>query len=281
MTHMPGLFWEKSSLEGAPQHERAQRCRRFAGTNRTGVIRKKSEEGLELGSSKGHPGWGARRLHRPQLRRLPGRPGDARRDSHVVLEQVERSWQPSADVAVLARQAKDGDDLAFAELYVVFAERVHRYLLVALKNPDDAQEVAQDVFARALARIEQFDPERGDFRDWLFSMVRSVAIDHLRKGARADEVALSAAAAEPLPVAAQAASLLERLDPESGARSLIHELPHAQRRVLALRFVFGLNTVEISDVTGSTPDAVRHIQHRALKALAGAWARPRDDAASA
>ena len=190
-----------------------------------------------------------------------------------MLEQVERASHAGPDVTALARQAKDGDDLAFAELYVLFVERVYRYLLIALKNPDDAQEVAQEVFARALARIERFDPDRGDFRDWLFSLVRSVAIDHLRKGGRTDEVALSAAATQVMPLADQAASLLDRLDPDAGVRSAIDDLPPAQRRVLTLRFVFRLNTVEISDVTGSTPDAVRHVQHRALRTLAAELSR--------
>lgn len=201
------------------------------------------------------------------------RAGDRRGETHFVLDRIERSATPDTTATELARAAQSGDDLAFAELYVRFFDRVHRYLLIALKNPDDAQEVAQDVFARALAVLDRFDPARGEFRDWLFSMVRSVAIDHLRKGARTEEVELNALPSHAMPVADRAASLIDRLDPGEGVRSLIDELPEAQRRVLALRFVFGMSTVEICDVLGSTPDAVRHVQHRALKALANAVER--------
>jgi RNA polymerase sigma-70 factor (ECF subfamily) len=209
----------------------------------------------------------------PQRRGAATRAGDHRGDSHAVLDRIERGAQPDTIATALARDAQNGDDLAFAELYVRFFDRVHRYLLIALKNPDDAQEVAQDVFARALAGLDGFDPDRGEFRDWLFSMVRSVAIDHLRKGSRAEEVELNALPSNALPVADRAASLIDRLDPEEGFRSLIDELPEAQRRVLAMRFVFGLSTLEICDVLDSSPDAIRHVQHRALKALASEMER--------
>jgi RNA polymerase sigma-70 factor (ECF subfamily) len=196
------------------------------------------------------------------------RAGDARRHSHAILGQVQRSADDNDQIRQIVGRAQANDDLAFAELYIRFFDRVHRYLSIALKNDDDAQEVAQDVFARALKRLDGYDPSRGDFRDWLFSMVRSVAIDHLRKEGRVQLVELDEAPNRADPVPHRAASLLERLDPESGARALIDRLPDTQRRVLTLRFVFGLDTAEIADVMASTPDAIRHAQHRALRALA-------------
>jgi RNA polymerase sigma-70 factor (ECF subfamily) len=155
---------------------------------------------------------------------------------------------------------------------VRFFDRVYRYLLVALKNSDDAQEVTQDVFEQALSRLDRYDPRRGEFRDWLFCMVRSLAIDHLRKGhaTRVDPDEIPSHAA---PVAQRATTLLERLDPDSCVRALAEALPEAQRRVVALRFVFQLSTSEIAEVVGSTPAAVRQLQHRALKALAGGISR--------
>ena len=49
---------------------------------------------------------------------------------------------------------------------------------------------------------------------------------------------------------------------------MIEALPDAQRRAMTLRFVFDLTPAEIADVTGTTADAVRHMQHRAMKTLA-------------
>jgi RNA polymerase sigma-70 factor (ECF subfamily) len=229
----------------------------------------RGEAGSAHRSSKG---WGPRSRFGsslPPLRaRSASRPGDARPRSHAVLERIDSSAGPDAEVSELVGRSKMGDELAFAELYVRFFDRVYRYLLVALKNPDDAQEVSQDVFLRAFSMLDHYEPSRGDFRDWLFSMVRSRAIDHLRKGARASTVDPRHMPSHAIPVAERAGTLLERLDPGSGVRALIDALPEKQRRVVALRFVFELSTIEIADVLGSTPQAVRQQQHRALKGLA-------------
>lgn len=226
------------------------------------------------GSSKGPPAARRSPPHPPMRREHSGRPPDERPDTHAVLERIERSAARETAAESLVRRAKIGDDLAFAELYIAFFDRVYRYLLIALKNPDDAQEVAQDVFVRALATIDRYEPERGDFRDWLFSMVRSQAIDHLRKGRRSDTIDPAELPPGVATMAERATTLLDRLDPEAGVRGIIESLPEAQRRVIALRFVFELNATEIADTLGSTPDAVRHVQHRALKTL-GAALRPR------
>jgi DNA-directed RNA polymerase specialized sigma24 family protein len=50
-------------------------------------------------------------------------------------------------------------------------------------------------------------------------------------------------------------------------QELIERLPERQRRTLVLRYVFELGTPEIADVLGTSEDAVRHTQMRALKAL--------------
>lgn len=228
-------------------------------------------------SSKGHPerevargaGFGKRRFERGTGLATPvTRPGDDRRRSHRTLGDVESSTSDDSVVADLVRRAQQREELAFAELYIRFFDPVNRYLAIALKNLDDAQEVAQEVFARALKAIDRYDPKLGTFRDWLFTLVRNVAIDHLRKGSRAELVELSRVPSHALPVADRAASLLERLDPDEGLRRMLDELPEMQRRVLALRFLFGLTTAEIADVVGATAASVRQIQHRALKALA-------------
>ena len=170
--------------------------------------------------------------------------------------------------AELVQGAQEGDELAFAELYVRFFDRVYRYLLIALKNPDDAQEVAQDVFLRALSHLGRYDARRGEFRDWLFSIVRSLAIDHLRRGAHATTVNPADMPIRAVPLPQRPSTLLERLDPGSGAQELIEALPTTQRRAMALRFIFGLSAAEIAEVVGSTPGAVRQLEYRALKALA-------------
>lgn len=147
---------------------------------------------------------------------------------------------------------------------------MHRYLLLALKNAQDAQDVAQDVFERLLTALDRYDPAKGEFRPWLFSVVRHACADRFRQGRRSRSLASNDVPSFAAPVAERAASLLDRLDPNAEVRGIIDALPALQRRVLALRFVFDLTPTETADVIGSNVDAVRHVQHRALKSLAAA-----------
>jgi RNA polymerase sigma-70 factor (ECF subfamily) len=51
---------------------------------------------------------------------------------------------------------------------------------------------------------------------------------------------------------------------------LLHELPPFQREALLLRIAVGMSVEETAQAVGSTPDAVRVAQHRALARLRGA-----------
>jgi RNA polymerase sigma-70 factor (ECF subfamily) len=57
--------------------------------------------------------------------------------------------------------------------------------------------------------------------------------------------------------------------------TLLSTLPDQQREILVLRVVVGLSVEETAEAVGSTPDAVRVAQHRALdrvrNALASKW----------
>ena len=206
----------------------------------------------------------------PPLRRhdSSARPPDRRSASHAVLDQVQESTAAETDIAALVRSAQAGDRLAFAELYVAFFDRVHRYLLVAVKNHDDAQELAQDVFARVVASLHSYDAARGTFRDWLFAAVRNKALDHLRRAGRQEPVAPDDIVRYMPSIADRAAALSERFEPSIDVGAIVDSLPEAQRRAIVLRFVYDMNAIEIAEVVGGTPDAVRHTQHRALKAIA-------------
>lgn len=193
------------------------------------------------------------RLRRPSFDRR----GDRRQETHAVLDQIE-DGADEEDVAAIVDRARAGDDLAFAELYIRFFDRVKRYLLIALKNPDDALDAAQQVFVKVLEALPGHEPLREPFRAWLFRVVRNHAIDQQRRSRTA--------------IAAQD-SLIERSnalmdgDPGDGLRSMIAILPRTQQRVLVLRFVYELTPAEVAETLGTTPDAVRHTQMRALRAL--------------
>jgi RNA polymerase sigma-70 factor (ECF subfamily) len=163
----------------------------------------------------------------------------------------------------LMRRLAAGDQGAFAALYERHRTRVFTFLLRLVRDRAAAEDLLQEVFLRVYrARAEYTGRTR--FQAWLFTIARRLLVDHLRRAGPApvEEADTPDAPAPETPAQhAEARELAARLE-----RALEH-LPPAQREVLLLARLGGLDAGEIAAVTGSTPGAVRVALHRALRRL--------------
>ena len=123
---------------------------------------------------------------------------------------------PDTKVSLILRLRNRDDALAwnqFVEVYDPVIERVARKFGL---QPADARETVQEVLiavARAVGQWEPAQPVR--FRSWLFRIVRSKTIDHLRKRSRQAHAAGSGSLAEQIEyVADPKASLTGEIDRE-------------------------------------------------------------------
>lgn len=160
--------------------------------------------------------------------------------------------------AALARRARGGDRDAFAELYRRRAPMVHG-VLIGMVPPQDAGDLVQEVFLRALRSVGELRGE--SVGPWLCAIARNCARDAARS--RRAEVPL-AAGAEPC---AEPASAGDDEDEARRALAGLRELPAAYRETLGLRLVEGLTGPEIAAATGMTHGSVRVNLHRGLKLL--------------
>ena len=151
--------------------------------------------------------------------------------------------------------ARTGDHAAFGELYKRFSRAVHGVLITRVP-PADADDLVQDVFLHAWARLGELrDPEA--FGGWICAIARRRAVDHFRRARPDDELHDVHPSRERPDISAEAAA----------AVAAIQDLPEAYRETLALRLVEGLSGPEIAAVTGLTPDSVRVNLHRGFKLL--------------
>ena len=119
---------------------------------------------------------------------------------------------------------------------------IYRYCLRMLRQPELAQETAQEVMFRALSKLQRYDPQRS-FKTWIFSIARNACIDLHRKKrpTQSTENTLLADKRE-LPDAA--------LDRKTRAKRLNHavsELPDLYREVIILYHFEHLKYQEIAE----------------------------------
>lgn len=82
--------------------------------------------------------------------------------------------------ALIIIRARRGEESAFAELLRRYRASVFNLCLRMLKNRDDAEDVAQDVFIKVFAMLDRYD-ERYAFRSWIFKIAANQSIDFIRK----------------------------------------------------------------------------------------------------
>lgn len=80
----------------------------------------------------------------------------------------------------LVANAKKGDAKAFEKLESKYRKSVYYMLLKMVKNPDDAEDLTQEAFAKAFVSIHKFDSKYA-FSTWLFRIATNNCIDFIRK----------------------------------------------------------------------------------------------------
>lgn len=160
--------------------------------------------------------------------------------------------------AIAATRA--GDPAALAELYGVHGESVRRVAWRILGDPDEAEEVVQDVFVGLPEALRHYR-EEGAFEPWLRTLAARTALMRLRAASRRRTVPLTEA--DSVPVSSDADRLAARLT----LAAAIAKLPEALRLVFVLREMEGHTHAEVAALLGIRTGTAEVRLHRAMRRL--------------
>lgn len=167
--------------------------------------------------------------------------------------------------AVLCRMAARGNDLAYEVLYRRHHQPVYAFifhLLGGRHSASDAEDIAQETFARGYASIRS--KRDGSFRHWIITIARNRAIDHIR--ARSPRVVpLHDETVECDPAAAVDCASVTAEDRAEFAWVVeaVGGLPERQREALVLRELGGMSHVEIAEQLDTSVQATKQLIKRA------------------
>jgi RNA polymerase sigma-70 factor (ECF subfamily) len=170
---------------------------------------------------------------------------------------------------VLVERCQAGDPSAFGDLYSRYYARVYRFCFRRLHDHEEAEDVAQDAFARAWRALPNFAGERR-FYPWLTVIADNRCRDIQRRRVRstptADVDIAAKQAAEPLSADTPEDALMTSVEGDLAVQALGRLSPR-HRQVLSLREGSGWTYKEIASHEGVEIRTVESLIWRARQAL--------------
>lgn len=185
----------------------------------------------------------------------------------AAVEDVPVREITQDEVKLIAVRAANNDPAAFSRLYGLYFPQVFTFINFRVSRREDAEDLTNAVFEKALGAIDRYQPKPAQFSTWLYTIAKHCIIDHYRRrrlpvdsDADASVVACTDPTSDPI-------SCVLSEERKRTLREALLELTDEQREVVECRFFFELSIRETAVALQKTEGAVKALQFRALEGL--------------
>lgn len=179
----------------------------------------------------------------------------------------------NSEEAALVRRVQGGDELAFREVVDRYQSKVFSIIYGILRNHNDAEDIAQQVFAKIYFSIKNFD-FRSSLLTWIYKITVNECYDYLRKK-KVRKLVYESDFSE------EEAQRLERFEPgdlnqvpiDAGlarrdlVMKLLGKVSEQDRQLLLLKEVEGHSVEELAQMTGMNENTIKVKLFRARQKL--------------
>ncbi len=141
-------------------------------------------------------------------------------------------------------------------------DAIYRTCLAYVQNEFDAADITQNVFIKALEKINQYKGE-AKISTWLIRIAINLSINYLRDNKKR---LLQSDIAE-IDIEENPDNKFTRAETRKAVRKAIFKLPEKQRKVFILNFYLELSYKEISEITDYSISSIESLLFRARKKL--------------
>lgn len=146
----------------------------------------------------------------------------------------------------------------FDEIFEEYFDRIYYKVLGAVKNPEDAEDISQEVFISVYKNLDKFR-EESNLYTWIYKIAINKIYDFFRKRKvelDINEEILSIDTGE----SSETAILLEEKLQSIGER---------EREIVVLKDIYGYKLKEIAEMKGINISTIKSIYYKAIKDMGG------------
>jgi RNA polymerase sigma-70 factor (ECF subfamily) len=169
----------------------------------------------------------------------------------------------NSEEAALVRRVQAGDQLAFREIVERYQSKVFSIIYGILRNHNDAEDIAQQVFAKVYFSVRNFD-FRSSILTWIYKITVNECYDYLRKKRVRKlvyESDFSVEDAQRMEAAEPAVDPAPPMDETLARRDLVlkllSKLSEEDRSLMLLKEVEGHSVEELASITGLNENTIK------------------------
>jgi RNA polymerase sigma-70 factor (ECF subfamily) len=169
----------------------------------------------------------------------------------------------NSDEAILVRRVQAKDEIAFREIVERYQSKVFSIIFGILRNHNDAEDIAQQVFAKIYFSIGNFD-FRSSLLTWIYKITVNECYDYLRKKRVRKLVYESDFSEEDSqrmensePAMDRAPNIDSTLEKRDLLMKLLAKVSEEDRTLIMLKEVEGHSVEELAEMTGMNENTIK------------------------
>ena len=185
----------------------------------------------------------------------------------------------TSEEAALVKRVQGRDEMAFREIVERYQSKVFSIIFGILRNRNDAEDIAQQVFAKVYFSIKNFD-FRSSLLTWIYKITVNECYDYLRKKRVRKLIYESDFSADDSlrvensePASSQATPVDQRLAQHDLIFKLLAKISEEDRTLILMKEVEGHSVEELSQMTGMNENTIKVKLFRARQKLVKAAGR--------